>query len=78
MHYVVISDQVFAVNTAEEIAAAIAALREAGEAAVDVWVSPLSLEDIEQHGDPDSYRNGQRVFACSAERRTQESRHQAR
>lgn len=57
MSYILIHDEPWTIDTAEEIAAAMQAMTDAGMAEAEVWV-----------GDPDgqegdTYKNGQKLFA---------------
>lgn len=61
--YVVIENNAYPVDTQSQCASARQALRQAGLEQAEVWASPLSLEEIEEHGDPDGYPNGRRIFA---------------
>jgi len=64
MTYIVIADETYPVDTAEQCEVAAEALREAGLESAAVWTSPLeSLDDIAS-GDPDAYRNGNVLFAA--------------
>lgn len=63
MEYIVIADTTYPVDTPEQIAEAQTALRDAGEERADVWTTPADLASIEEHGDPDGYKNGQTLFA---------------
>lgn len=64
MEYVVINEETFAVDTSEQIAVALAALRAAGDKEVAVWVAPqATLEDAEEAGFEGAYANGRKLFA---------------
>lgn len=64
MEYVVINEETFAVDTSEQIAVALAALRAAGDKEVAVWVAPqATLEDAEEVGFEGAYANGRKLFA---------------
>lgn len=63
--YVVINNVTYPVNTLEEIGIAERALATIGESEAAVWVTPHDLDWIDEHGDPDGYKTGQRIFASS-------------
>lgn len=64
--YVVINDETYLVGSPEEIDIARAALASAGIAEAIVWVSPHSLQWIEENGDPDGVETSLRVLAEDA------------
>jgi hypothetical protein len=58
MQWILIEDEVYQINTAQEIAAAQAAMQAAGLTQADVWVG-----DPDSPADTDTYRNGRTLFA---------------